>query len=82
MSMLLMLYSLGNLHVVSWGTREAPKPAGESLNPFDPELLKCTLPSLNWETSVVANMSFCKKIDHRIANRVDPDEMVCFGLSS
>ncbi|KAL4217246.1 Chitin synthase 2 [Mactra antiquata] len=27
MSMLLMLYSIGNLHVVSWGTREAPKPA-------------------------------------------------------
>ena len=27
MSMLLMLYSLCNLHVVSWGTREAPKPA-------------------------------------------------------
>ena len=28
MSMLLMLYSLGNLHIVSWGTREAPKRAG------------------------------------------------------
>ncbi|XP_053386467.1 chitin synthase chs-2-like isoform X2 [Mercenaria mercenaria] len=27
MSMLLMLYSIGNLHVVSWGTRETPKPA-------------------------------------------------------
>ncbi|ESO82502.1 hypothetical protein LOTGIDRAFT_91642, partial [Lottia gigantea] len=26
MSMLLMIYSLGNLHVVSWGTRESPKP--------------------------------------------------------
>ncbi|KAH3803412.1 chitin synthase chs-2-like isoform X2 [Dreissena polymorpha] len=26
MSMLLMLYSIGNLHVVSWGTRESPKP--------------------------------------------------------
>ncbi|XP_053386745.1 chitin synthase chs-2-like isoform X3 [Mercenaria mercenaria] len=26
MSMLLMLYSLCNLHVVSWGTRESPKP--------------------------------------------------------
>ena len=25
MSMLLMIYSLGNLHVVSWGTREVPK---------------------------------------------------------
>ena len=31
MSMLLMLYSLGNLHVVSWGTREAPKPAGMTM---------------------------------------------------
>ena len=27
MSMLLIFYSLANLHVVSWGTREAPKPA-------------------------------------------------------
>ena len=27
MSMLLVFYSLANLHVVSWGTREAPKPA-------------------------------------------------------
>ena len=27
MSMLLMIYSLGNLHVVSWGTREAKAPA-------------------------------------------------------
>lgn len=26
MSMLLMIYSLGNLHVVSWGTREAKQP--------------------------------------------------------
>jgi len=26
MSMLLMLYSLGNLHVVSWGTREVKAP--------------------------------------------------------
>ncbi|KAH3754146.1 chitin synthase chs-2-like [Dreissena polymorpha] len=29
MSMLLMLYSIGNLHVVSWGTREDPKPAAD-----------------------------------------------------
>ncbi|GFO32467.1 chitin synthase c [Plakobranchus ocellatus] len=29
MSLLLMIYSLGNLHVVSWGTREAPKPAAQ-----------------------------------------------------
>ena len=27
MSMLLMLYSIGNLHIVSWGTRETAKPA-------------------------------------------------------
>jgi len=31
MSMLLMLYSIGNLHVVSWGTRETPKPAQGSV---------------------------------------------------
>ncbi|XP_053385767.1 chitin synthase chs-2-like [Mercenaria mercenaria] len=29
MSMLLMLYSIGNLHVVSWGTRETAKPVSE-----------------------------------------------------
>ncbi|KAK7493299.1 hypothetical protein BaRGS_00015425 [Batillaria attramentaria] len=28
-SMLLIIYSLANLHVVSWGTREAAKPQGE-----------------------------------------------------
>ena len=28
MSMVLMLYSLGNLHVVSWGTRENKQPGG------------------------------------------------------
>ena len=27
MSMLLMIYSLGNLHVVSWGTRESKSDA-------------------------------------------------------
>ena len=33
MSMLLMIYSLGNLHVVSWGTRETkevPPPTSDS----------------------------------------------------
>ncbi|WAR10037.1 CHS2-like protein [Mya arenaria] len=40
MSMLLMLYSIGNLHVVSWGTRETPKPAqaqkpGEASKPVE-----------------------------------------------
>ncbi|XP_076459247.1 chitin synthase chs-1-like isoform X2 [Babylonia areolata] len=29
MSMLLIFYSLANLHVVSWGTREGPKPANQ-----------------------------------------------------
>ena len=28
MSMVLMLYSLGNLHVVTWGTRENKQPTG------------------------------------------------------
>lgn len=30
MSMILMIYSLGNLHVVSWGTRETKQPAAPS----------------------------------------------------
>lgn len=31
MSLLLVIYSLGNLHVVSWGTREAAKPAAPAV---------------------------------------------------
>ncbi|XP_045180107.2 chitin synthase chs-2-like [Mercenaria mercenaria] len=41
MSMLLMLYSIGNLNIVSWGTRETPKPMADqhqsSANKMQPE---------------------------------------------
>ncbi|KAL8601460.1 hypothetical protein ACOMHN_000402 [Nucella lapillus] len=37
MSMLLIFYSLGNLHVVSWGTREAPKPANPQPGKAEPK---------------------------------------------
>lgn len=33
MSMLLMLYSIGNLHIVTWGTRETAKPPAEQNAP-------------------------------------------------
>lgn len=33
MSLLLFIYSLGNLHVVSWGTREVAKPVSSTTEP-------------------------------------------------
>ena len=46
-----------------------------SFNPFTPEFLKWTLPSLNLDSSIVANRNKSKTFSNRIANSVDPDEM-------
>ena len=48
-----------------------------SFNPFNPEFLKWTLPSLNLDTSIVAN----SKINNWITNDVDPDEMAHYEPS-
>ena len=47
---------------------------------FTPEFLKWTHPSLNWETSIVANR-VSVKINNKMANSVDPDKMACYKLS-
>ena len=44
--------------------------------------MKWTLPSLNLDTSIVANMGFCQKpVLNRLANSIYPDEMACYELS-
>ena len=45
-----------------------------SINPFTPEFLKWTLPSLNFDLSTDANRGFCLKSKGGMANSVDPDE--------
>ena len=53
-----------------------------SLNPFIPQFLKWTLPSLNLDMSTVAKKGFHSKIKkNRVANSVDPDETACYELS-
>ena len=45
------------------------------INPFTPEVLKWTLPSLNLDI-IVANRGY-----NRMANSVDPDKMASYKLS-
>ena len=51
------------------------------INPFIPEFLKWTLPSLNLDMSTASNRGFSVKIENRLANHVDPDEMALYELS-
>lgn len=53
MSMLLMLYSIGNLHVVSWGTRETPKPAAGTCMGFFSQ-------TLHYNNTVLNNIELTK----------------------
>ncbi|KAK6165560.1 hypothetical protein SNE40_022466 [Patella caerulea] len=46
MSMLLMIYSLGNLHVVSWGTRESKKPV--TTQPSPSKKVESSNPLMKW----------------------------------
>ena len=46
----------------------------EIINPFIPEFLQWTLPSLNLDTSINANRDIRKKIWNQMVNSVDPDE--------
>ena len=45
------------------------------LDPFIPEFLKWPLPALCLDMSTDANRVFQSKIQNRMANSVDPDEM-------
>ena len=51
------------------------------LNPFTPGFLKYTLPSLNFELSILVNKGFSKKIKRGMVNSVDPDETAHYELS-
>ena len=48
-------------------------------NPFSPEFLMWTLPSLNLGMPIIANRVLVEN-KNRMANSVDSDEMISFGL--
>ena len=48
---------------------------------FIPAFMKWTLPSLNLDTSIVANRDITQNINNRTANSVDPDVTVHYEPS-
>ena len=53
---------------------------GDSFNPFNPQLLPWTLPSLNLNTFIV-EIGVPSKLNNRMANSVVPVEMACYEPS-
>ena len=51
------------------------------LTTFIPKILKWTLPSLNLDTSTVANGGLSQKMNNSMANSVDTDQKARYELS-